>query len=131
MLQAYKESSEETTKVKAWTISENSGWHCSWCFAPEGILKKMKDAPMSDYPRWGDRPDVANIRNIQRLIDEGYYFDGQPINKHRKLGGLDHQGQQINAPQFICNNHDRFAYLLKNHLNSTTTIAGKQVPCHE
>lgn len=119
MFQAYKESSAETTKVKAWTISEHSGWHCSWCFVPEGILKKMEDAPMSDYPRWGDRPDVANIPNIRKLIGQGSYFDGQPINRHRKVGSLERQGY-LSAPQYIFDNGDRFAYLLRNMYQNDT-----------
>ena len=64
----FKHYKSKGRKVRSWTISDDSGWHCSWCFEPEGILKKLYDAPRSDYPRWGDRPNVANIANIRRLI---------------------------------------------------------------
>jgi len=94
-------------KVKPWTISEGSGWHCSWCFEPEGILKKLRDAPRSDYPRWGDRPNVANITNIRRLIAQGLYFDEKPIRKHRQ------RQANVSAPEYIQQNPLRFKYLLE------------------
>ena len=34
-------------------LVERAGWHCSWCFTPDGISKKLKDAPNSDFPRFG------------------------------------------------------------------------------
>ena len=32
----------------------DAGWHCSWCFKPQGIRAKLLDAPNSDFPRFGD-----------------------------------------------------------------------------
>ncbi|KAI3353458.1 hypothetical protein L3Q82_019984, partial [Scortum barcoo] len=30
-----------------------AGWHCSWCFSPEGIYFKLVSAQNGDFPRWG------------------------------------------------------------------------------
>ena len=37
----------------------HAGWHCSWCFQPEGIRAKLLDAPNSDFPRYGS--DKAKV----------------------------------------------------------------------
>ena len=36
----------------------DAGWHCSWCFQPQGIRAKLLDAPNSDFPRFGDVSDL-------------------------------------------------------------------------
>ena len=107
LVQAYK---TRGTKVKSWTVSDESGWHCSWCFPPEGILKKMIDAPRSDFPRWGDHPEVANLSNIKKFIAEGTYFDGRPIGRHSGNAA----NSNISAPEFILRNPEKFKHLLKN-----------------
>ena len=43
----------------------HAGWHCSWCFQPEGIRAKLLDAPNSDFPRYGsDKAKVLLYHNI-------------------------------------------------------------------
>ena len=41
----------------------DAGWHCSWCFQPQGIRAKLLDAPNSDFPRFGD------VSNLDRTLD--------------------------------------------------------------
>ncbi len=43
----------------------------SWCFSPEGIRKKLLDAPKSDYPRYGDDVAKTQVDYIKRLIKHG------------------------------------------------------------
>ena len=56
--------------VGIWPIY-GAGWHCSWCFSPEGIRKKLLDAPKSDYPRFGDDVAKTTVDYIKRLIKHG------------------------------------------------------------
>ena len=56
--------------VGLWDIY-GAGWHCSWCFRPEGIRKKLLDAPKSDYPRYGDDMAKTTVEYIKRLIKHG------------------------------------------------------------
>jgi beta-1,4-mannosyl-glycoprotein beta-1,4-N-acetylglucosaminyltransferase len=56
--------------VGLWDIYD-AGWHCSWCFSPEGIRKKLLDAPKSDYPRYGDDLAKTTVEYIKRLIKHG------------------------------------------------------------
>ena len=119
---------------KAWfKVAEDSGWHCSWCFKAEGILKKMQDAPRSDYPRWGDFPGIANITFIQGAIRDGLFFDRSPIRgkwKKRQREVSQDLDPQF-APQFVIDNKDKFGYLLENpykktkHTTSTTVATTK------
>jgi hypothetical protein len=46
----------------------------SWCFSPDGIQKKLLDAPKSDYPRYGDDPAKTQVAYIKRLIQHGKHI---------------------------------------------------------
>ena len=59
--------------VGIWPIY-GGGWHCSWCFGPEGIRKKLLDAPKSDYPRFGDDVAKTTVDYIKRLIKHGKFI---------------------------------------------------------
>ena len=108
-------------KDEEFKVAEDSGWHCSWCFKAEGILKKMQDAPRSDYPRWGDFPGIANITFIQGAIRDGLFFDRSPIRgkwkKRQKEVSRDLDPHF--APQFVIDNKDKFGYLLENPYKKT------------
>ena len=49
----------------------DAGWHCSWCFKPQGIRAKLLDAPNSDFPRFGDDRARTDVAYIRRLIKHG------------------------------------------------------------
>ncbi|CAB4063400.1 MGAT3 [Lepeophtheirus salmonis] len=78
--------------VKVWnigTLGHYAGYHCSWCFQPEGIRRKLLSAQKNDKPRWGDYPEKTNLTYIQKLIKSGEWFDGthpyiraQPLDKY-------------------------------------------------
>lgn len=88
---------------------DSAGWHCSWCFHPSGVRKKLLDAPFSDYPRYGDYPGKTEVKYIQRLIKHGLYFDGSKIRN-----GEVKEEEEDFAPQYILGNRDKFLYLIEN-----------------
>ena len=90
-------------------IGHLSGFHCSWCYTPEGIRIKMMSAQNSDQPRWGDDPDKLKVEYIRRLINTGQWFDGSwPFLQ------VDPHQDRHSAPSFVLRNHHRFTYLLNN-----------------
>ncbi|KAI3384861.1 hypothetical protein SNEBB_010003 [Seison nebaliae] len=54
-----------------------SGFHCSWCFNPEGLRVKLVSAQNGDFPRWGDFPEKLERKYLECLIEKREYFDGQ------------------------------------------------------
>ncbi len=84
------------------------GYHCSWCYNPEGIRTKLMSAQKHDKPRWGDYPEKTNVTYIAKLIKTGGWFD----DKHPFIKVTD-TSQKFYAPQYILDNPDRFNYLLK------------------
>ncbi|XP_068246446.1 uncharacterized protein [Palaemon carinicauda] len=71
---------EEGHLVKNWivgSVDHYAGWHCSWCFSPSGIVRKMNSAQANDKPRWGDYPEKKNITYIISRIWKGRWFDNQ------------------------------------------------------
>ena len=87
------------------------GWHCSWCFTPEGIRKKLLDAPFSDFPRFGDYPGKTEPRYIERLIKHGLYFDGNPL---RQNGEINATIDEEFAPPYILEHDQQYLHLLVN-----------------
>nr|XP_053634686.1 uncharacterized protein LOC128690154 [Cherax quadricarinatus] len=66
--------------VKDWvagTVGHYAGWHCSWCFSPENIVRKMDSAQAADLPRWGDFPEKKNLSYIISRIWDGIWFDDE------------------------------------------------------
>ncbi|KAK4293848.1 hypothetical protein Pmani_033488 [Petrolisthes manimaculis] len=42
--------------VKEWVVGTSghyAGWHCSWCFSPENMIRKMDSAQTNDVPSLG------------------------------------------------------------------------------
>ena len=90
-------------------IGHYGGWHCSWCYSPEGIRTKLQSAQRDDKPRWGDYPDKLDLQYIAGLVRKGEWFDGKhpflPVNKRRTP-------EELYAPPFFLENEDRFEYIL-------------------
>jgi len=57
-------------------LGKYAGFHCSWCYRPEGIRTKLLSAQKHDKPRWGDYPEKTELPYIARLIRDGEWFDG-------------------------------------------------------
>ena len=67
-------------KPREWTMGDSphyAGFHCSWCYSPEGIRTKMSSAQRHDKPRWGDYPEKMELGYIESLIRNGGWFDGK------------------------------------------------------
>ena len=63
-----------------WTLGglgHYGGWHCSWCYQPEGIRLKLVSAQRHDKPRWGDYPEKLDLDYIAGLVETGEWFDGK------------------------------------------------------
>ena len=64
---------------QVWTLGNSphyAGFHCSWCYRPEGIRTKLASAQRHDKPRWGDYPQKMEISYIESLVRDGQWFDG-------------------------------------------------------
>ncbi|XP_014670875.1 PREDICTED: beta-1,4-mannosyl-glycoprotein 4-beta-N-acetylglucosaminyltransferase-like [Priapulus caudatus] len=105
--------------VLTWTIGPPqgpfAGWHCSWCFPPQGIQTKLISAQNGDFPRWGNFKAKQNLDYIKGLIRDGKYFDGShPFNAIVTL-----KSDDFYAPSYVLSNPKRFSYLLHNPYRST------------
>jgi len=98
--------------LKDWTlgtIGHYAGFHCSWCYTPEGIRTKLMSAQKHDKPRWGDYPEKLNLTYIEGLISKGGWFDGsKPFIAVKRRSTPSY----IYAPQYMLDNEDKFEYLL-------------------
>ncbi|KAL4647813.1 beta-1,4-mannosyl-glycoprotein 4-beta-N-acetylglucosaminyltransferase-like isoform X1 [Arapaima gigas] len=95
-----------------------AGWHCSWCFTPEGIQLKLISAQNGDFPRWGDYEDKRNLNYIRELIRTGGWFDGS-ILEYPPTDPKEH----MYAPKYMLNNFDRYRYLLENPYAKESKVA--------
>ncbi|KAK2817406.1 hypothetical protein Q5P01_025597 [Channa striata] len=86
-----------------------AGWHCSWCFTPEGILFKLVSAQNGDFPRWGDYDDKKDLDYIRKLIQTGGWFDGS-VQEYPVVDPKEH----MYAPKHMLENYKRYSYLLEN-----------------
>ncbi|XP_030594744.1 beta-1,4-mannosyl-glycoprotein 4-beta-N-acetylglucosaminyltransferase [Archocentrus centrarchus] len=86
-----------------------AGWHCSWCFTPEGIYFKLVSAQNGDFPRWGDYEDKRDLSYIRDLIRTGGWFDGS-LQEYPPVDPKEH----MYAPKYMLENYDRYRYLLEN-----------------
>ncbi|XP_055069585.2 beta-1,4-mannosyl-glycoprotein 4-beta-N-acetylglucosaminyltransferase [Misgurnus anguillicaudatus] len=86
-----------------------AGWHCSWCFTPEGIHFKLISAQNGDFPRWGDYEDKRDLNYIRELIRTGGWFDGS-VQEYPPSDPKEH----MYAPKFMLDNYNRYRYLLEN-----------------
>ena len=44
---------ERDKSIRLFECPDNAGWHCSYCFTPAGVRKKLLDAPGSDWTKLG------------------------------------------------------------------------------
>ncbi|XP_037114451.1 beta-1,4-mannosyl-glycoprotein 4-beta-N-acetylglucosaminyltransferase isoform X1 [Syngnathus acus] len=86
-----------------------AGWHCSWCFPPEGILFKLVSAQNGDFPRWGDYEDKRDLGYIRQLIRTGGWFDGS-LQDYPPVDPKEH----MYAPKYMLDHNQRYRYLLDN-----------------
>ncbi|XP_041839765.1 beta-1,4-mannosyl-glycoprotein 4-beta-N-acetylglucosaminyltransferase isoform X2 [Melanotaenia boesemani] len=86
-----------------------AGWHCSWCFTPEGIHFKLVSAQNGDFPRWGDYEDKRDLNYIRKLIQTGGWFDGS-LQEYPPVDPKEH----MFAPKHMLEHYDRYHYLLEN-----------------
>ena len=96
-----------------WSLGKEphyGGWHCSWCFPPQGIRTKLQSAQRDDKPRWGDYPDKLDLQYIAGLVSTGQWFDGKHpfIAVRRKTTPA-----ELFAPPYFLEQEDRFSYLLE------------------
>ena len=97
-----------------------AGWHCSWCFTPEGIYFKLVSAQNGDFPRWGDYEDKRDLNYIRSLIRTGGWFDGT----QQEYPPAD-PSEHMYAPKYLLKNYDQFRYLLDNpYREPKSTAAG-------
>ncbi|XP_077575596.1 beta-1,4-mannosyl-glycoprotein 4-beta-N-acetylglucosaminyltransferase [Stigmatopora nigra] len=86
-----------------------AGWHCSWCFSPEGILYKLVSAQNGDFPRWGDYEDKRDLGYIRQLIRTGGWFDGS-LQEYPPVDPK----EIMYAPKYMLDHYPRYHYLLEN-----------------
>lgn len=115
-VETYKKSGHP---VKEWNIGEvgaYAGFHCSWCYSPEGIKLKLMSAQKDDKPRWGDFPDKLDLGYISGLIQNGRWFDNsQPFFLVKP------EQDPLYAPAYILKHKNRFHYLLDPPSSNKTT----------
>nr|XP_057928133.1 beta-1,4-mannosyl-glycoprotein 4-beta-N-acetylglucosaminyltransferase [Doryrhamphus excisus]XP_057928134.1 beta-1,4-mannosyl-glycoprotein 4-beta-N-acetylglucosaminyltransferase [Doryrhamphus excisus] len=93
-----------------------AGWHCSWCFTPEGIHFKLTSAQNGDFPRWGDYEDKRDLNYIRDLIRTGGWFDGS-LQEYPPVDPKEH----MYAPRYMLEHYDRYRYLLENPYSRAPT----------
>ncbi|XP_065108939.1 beta-1,4-mannosyl-glycoprotein 4-beta-N-acetylglucosaminyltransferase a [Paramisgurnus dabryanus] len=109
----FREYENSTGRILvSWSIGSPvhyAGWHCSWCFRPEGIYHKLISAQNGDFPRWGDYSDKLKLNYIEELIRTGGWFDGSTP----QYPPTDHK-EHMYAPKYLLENYKKYSYLLKN-----------------
>ncbi|XP_066530776.1 beta-1,4-mannosyl-glycoprotein 4-beta-N-acetylglucosaminyltransferase a [Hoplias malabaricus] len=99
-------------RLMPWSIGSPvhyAGWHCSWCFKPEGIYYKLIAAQNGDFPRWGDFAEKRKLDYIRELIRTGGWFD----DSLPRYPPTDPK-EPMFAPKYLLDNYDRYRYLLEN-----------------
>ncbi|XP_029948817.1 beta-1,4-mannosyl-glycoprotein 4-beta-N-acetylglucosaminyltransferase isoform X2 [Salarias fasciatus] len=94
-----------------------AGWHCSWCFTPEGIYFKLVSAQNGDFPRWGDYEDKRDLNYIRDLIRTGGWFDGS-LQEYPPVDPKEH----MYAPKYMLEHYDRYRYLLENPYSKASRL---------
>ncbi|XP_059188699.1 beta-1,4-mannosyl-glycoprotein 4-beta-N-acetylglucosaminyltransferase isoform X1 [Centropristis striata] len=95
-----------------------AGWHCSWCFSPEGIYFKLVSAQNGDFPRWGDYEDKRDLNYIRDLIRTGGWFDGS-LQEYPPVDPKEH----MYAPKYMLEHYDRYRYLLENPYSKASRLS--------
>ncbi|XP_072538931.1 beta-1,4-mannosyl-glycoprotein 4-beta-N-acetylglucosaminyltransferase isoform X2 [Salminus brasiliensis] len=96
-----------------------AGWHCSWCFTPEGIHLKLVSAQNGDFPRWGDYEDKRDLNYIRELIRTGGWFDGS-VQEYPPSDPKEH----MYAPKYMLDNYRHYHYLLENPYAKQPVLSG-------
>ncbi|MCJ8729898.1 hypothetical protein PDJAM_G00112640 [Pangasius djambal] len=96
-----------------------AGWHCSWCFTPEGIHFKLVSAQNGDFPRWGDYEDKRDLNYIRELIRTGGWFDGS-VQEYPPTDPKEH----MYAPKYMLDNYENYRYLLENPYVKQPALSG-------
>ena len=104
---------EKGKRIQVFKCSNDAGWHCSYCFKPEGIRKKLLDAPRSDWPRWGDDAVKSSVPYIKDLIKTGQNFDGKYFRGSAD-NILTEQKDPDFAPKYMILHPEKFKHLLVN-----------------
>ncbi|XP_024288667.1 beta-1,4-mannosyl-glycoprotein 4-beta-N-acetylglucosaminyltransferase isoform X2 [Oncorhynchus tshawytscha] len=86
-----------------------AGWHCSWCFRPEGISHKLISAQNGDFPRWGDYVEKRDLNYIKGLIQTGGWFDGS-VGEYPSTDPK----EPMYAPKYLLKNFPLYRYILEN-----------------
>ncbi|XP_029583190.1 beta-1,4-mannosyl-glycoprotein 4-beta-N-acetylglucosaminyltransferase-like [Salmo trutta] len=86
-----------------------AGWHCSWCFRPEGISHKLISAQNGDFPRWGDYVEKRDLNYIKGLIQTGGWFDGS-VGEYPPTDPK----EPMYAPKYLLKNFQLYRYVLEN-----------------
>jgi beta-1,4-mannosyl-glycoprotein beta-1,4-N-acetylglucosaminyltransferase len=117
--------SHRGVSIRNWIFGNNTnpaGWHCSWCFDPEGIQNKLTSALNADFPRWGDYPDKVKISYIQGLVTTGMWFDNK--NRFTPRGYTDSKY----APEYILQHRDVYRNVLENKWLVSNVITTTTAP---
>ncbi|TRY71144.1 hypothetical protein TCAL_09420, partial [Tigriopus californicus] len=105
----YAQSSHGVREWTAGTVGHYAGFHCSWCYSPEGIRTKLLSAQKHDSPRWGDYPEKTNVTYIAGLIRSGAWFDGTKTF----ISVPENKTDEHYAPKYILDHSDTFHNLLE------------------
>ncbi|XP_028302845.1 beta-1,4-mannosyl-glycoprotein 4-beta-N-acetylglucosaminyltransferase [Gouania willdenowi] len=97
-----------------------AGWHCSWCFTPEGIYFKLVSAQNGDFPRWGDYEDKRDLNYIRDLVRTGGWFDGS-LQEYPPSDPKEH----MYAPKYMLQHYERYRYLLENPYNKASRLSDR------
>ncbi|KAJ0033812.1 hypothetical protein NQD34_000919 [Periophthalmus magnuspinnatus] len=97
-----------------------AGWHCSWCFTPEGIHFKLVAAQNGDFPRWGDYEDKRDLNYIRQLIRTGGWFDGS-LPEYPPSDPKEH----MYAPRYMLDHYKQYRYLLENPYSQVSRTGGE------
>ena len=108
--QIYKERGKS---IRLFECPDNAGWHCSYCFTPAGVRKKLLDAPGSDWTRWGDDESKSSIPYIKMLVKTGQYFNGKYFRGSTNTTLIEPKDSDM-APQYLLLHPEKFQYLLIN-----------------
>ena len=105
------------------SLDHYAGYHCSWCYTPEGIRTKLLSAQKDDKPRWGNYPEKTDVNYIAKLIRTGGWFDDtQPF-----LRTEEGKSQKFYAPKYMLDNRQKFEYLLSPPADISSDTKHKKI----
>ncbi|XP_046400772.1 beta-1,4-mannosyl-glycoprotein 4-beta-N-acetylglucosaminyltransferase-like isoform X2 [Ischnura elegans] len=104
-----------------------AGFHCSWCFrGPLGLQVKLVSSQLADGPRWGNYEDRLVPEYLERIVEEGEWFDGS-----KNLASTDflmemstgNDSYKDFAPSYLLQNFDEYSpYLVNPSERRNTTL---------